>query len=121
LRATFAPVVAAAERWHADNPAGESLGMWNERQGTQLAGAGLREWEKGGWGYLGGAASFAGMTGVAVLEAGEQLLSFGVHDSATAVSQAYTRGDISWNEGEQILRSAAWRALLTVCPADDYV
>jgi Domain of unknown function (DUF4157) len=36
MRTTLAPVVAAAERWHNDHPAGESLGMWNERQGTRL-------------------------------------------------------------------------------------
>jgi hypothetical protein len=37
--------------------------------------------------------------GRAFLEAGEQLFSFGFHDAATAVSQAYTAGEISWSEG----------------------
>ena len=112
LRASFAAVVGTAERWHTDNPAGESLGMWNERQGTRLAGAGEREWEKGGWRTISAAGAYTAAGGVALLEAGEQLLSFGFHDAATAVSQAYTRGDISWNEGNRIVAGAAWRAVL---------
>lgn len=113
LQKSLAPVVAVAEKWHADNPAGKSLGMWNEEKGTWLAGKGIEHWEKGGWYYLSGGAAFAGAFGIAFLEAGEQQITFGFHDTATAVSQAYTRGDISWNEGEQILLSAGGRALLT--------
>jgi hypothetical protein len=112
MKAALAPVVAGAVRWHEDNPAGESLGMWNERQGTELAGSALRHWDEGGWGYVSGSAAITGAFGVAFLDAAEKMFSFGFHDAATAVSQAYTRGDISWNEGERILRSAAWRALL---------
>lgn len=108
----FAPVVALAERWHADNPAGQSLGMWNEEQGTWLAGQGLKNWEKGGWNRVTAVGAFIGLGGVAVLDAGETMLSFGFHEAATAVSQAYTRGDISWDTGEDILWRAAWRALL---------
>ncbi len=113
LIAVFTPVVAQAERWHTANPAGESLGMRNEAAGTWLAGKALSHWERGGWYYISGAAAFVGTGAVALLDAGEEMLSFGFHDAATAVSQAYTRGDISWNEGESILWSAAWRALLT--------
>jgi uncharacterized protein DUF4157 len=113
MQKQLAPAVAAATAWHEANPAGESLGMMNERVGTQLAGTGSEQWDKGGWHYATGGLAYAGAFGMAFLDAGEKVLSFGFHDAATAVSQAYTRGDISWNEGEQILRSAAWRALLT--------
>ncbi|GAA2809316.1 DUF4157 domain-containing protein [Kitasatospora sp. CM 4170] len=107
------PVAAQAEQWHTANPAGQSLGMRNEALGTSLAGTALADWERGGWYYLRGAAAFVGAGGIALVDAGEQLLSFGYHDAATAVSEAYTRGDISWNEGESILWNAAWRAVLT--------
>ncbi|MER5603946.1 DUF4157 domain-containing protein [Streptomyces sp. NPDC002265] len=106
------PVVAQAEAWHAAHPAGQSLGMRNEALGTSLAGTALSDWSRGGWYYVRGVAAFIGAGGIAVIDAGEQMLSFGFHDAATAVSQAYTRGDLSWNEGEAILWSAAWRALL---------
>jgi hypothetical protein len=120
LRTSFAAVAAVAQHWYDANPAGESLEMWNERLGTWLAGAGarewekgVREWEKGGWHTLSSAAAYTGAGAVAVVEGAERLLSFGFHDAATAVSQAYTRGDISWNEGIRIAWSAAWRAILT--------
>jgi Domain of unknown function (DUF4157) len=113
LRTSFAAVAATAQHWHDDNPAGESLGMWNERQGAWLAGAGARQWEKGGGHTLLSGLAYTGAGVVALVEAVEQVLSFGFHDAATAVSQAYTRGDISWNEGIRIARSAAWRAILT--------
>ncbi|MFI6449615.1 DUF4157 domain-containing protein [Kitasatospora sp. NPDC050543] len=113
LLAQITPIVAQAEQWHTANPAGRSLGMINEEAGTALAGRALSDWDRGGWYYLSGAAAFVGVAVVALVEAGEQSLSFGYHDAATAVSQAYTRGDISWNEGESILCSAAWRAVLT--------
>ncbi|MFC8700909.1 DUF4157 domain-containing protein [Streptomyces anulatus] len=106
------PVVAQAEAWHAAHPAGQSLGMRNEALGTSLAGTALSDWSRGGWYYVRGVAAFIGAGGIAVIDAGEQLLSFGFHDAATAVSEAYTRGDLSWNEGEELLWSAAWRALL---------
>ncbi|WP_141976287.1 hypothetical protein [Saccharothrix saharensis] len=113
LIAVFAPVVAAAEQWHTANPAGDSLGMMNEAAGTWLAGRALDHWDRGGWYYASGAAAFVAAGAVALVEAGEQVLSMGFHEAATEVSRAYTRGDISWNEGESILTSAAWRALLT--------
>ncbi|MGW4057784.1 hypothetical protein ACWEGE_05870 [Amycolatopsis sp. NPDC004747] len=113
LHTMFTPVLAQAEQWHTTNPAGDSLGMMNEAAGTQLAGHGLAHWARGGWYYISGTVAFIAAGAVAVVDAGEQMLSFGFHDAATAVSRAYTRGDISWNEGESILRSAAWRALLT--------
>lgn len=113
LRTSFAPAVATAERWHTAHPAGESIGMWDERQGTWLAGKYLENWEKGGWNYAAGAADLVGAAGIAAFEGVAQGLSFGFHDAATAVSLAYARGDISWNEGERILSSAAWRSLLT--------
>lgn len=113
LIALFAPVVAGAEQWHTANPAGDSLGMMNEATGTWLAGRALDHWDRGGWYYVSGAAAFVAAGAVALVEAGEQLLSMGFHEAATEVSRAYTRGDISWNEGESILTSAAWRALLT--------
>lgn len=112
MQQMLAPAVAAAAAWHDANPAGESLGMMNERAGTWLAGAGLAQWDKGGLHYVPGALAFVGAFGVAFVDAGEKLASMGFHDAATAVSQAYTRGDISWNEGESILHKAAWRALL---------
>ncbi|MBK7616988.1 MAG: DUF4157 domain-containing protein [Burkholderiales bacterium] len=112
LQQMLAPAVAAATAWHDANPAGESLGMMNERAGTWLAGAGSEQWDKGGLHYVPGALAFVGAFGVAFVDAGEKLASMGFHDAATAVSQAYTRGDISWNEGESILHKAAWRALL---------
>ncbi|MFH8736169.1 DUF4157 domain-containing protein [Streptomyces sp. NPDC017964] len=110
--AQLTPVVAQAEAWHAAHPAGKSLGMRNEALGTSLAGTALSDWSRGGWYYVRGVAAFIGAGGIAVIDAGEQLLSFGFHDAATAVSEAYTRGDLSWNEGEEILWSATWRALL---------
>lgn len=112
MLARVTPAVAIAQRWHAEHPVGESLGMWNERHGTALAGTGLRRAERGGLHYVVAAVAYAAAAGVAVLEAAEQLASFGFHETATAVSQAYTRGDISWEEGERILRSAAGRAIL---------
>lgn len=104
--------VAFAQKWHTENPAGESLGMKNERWGTDLAGAGLNQWDKGGAHYVLGGLAFAGAFVVAFVDAGERVFSFGYHDTATAVSQAYERGDVSWDEGEEILKSAAARALL---------
>jgi len=113
MSTTFAPVVTAAESWHTANPAGESLGMLNEELGTSLAGTALKHWERGGWYYFSGAAAYVGTAAVATVDAAEQLLTFGFHEAATAVSQAYTRGDISWNDGERIVHRAAWRSLLT--------
>jgi hypothetical protein len=113
LARTFIPVVAAAERWHTANPAGESLGMWNEEVGTELAGTATKHWERGGWYYVSGGAAYFATALVATVDAAEQLLTFGFHEAATAVSQAYRRGDISWNEGERIIHRAAWRTLLT--------
>ena len=112
LRRLLAPAVGFAAKWHDDNPAGKSLGMWNEEQGTRLAGKGLEQFEKGGFHYLAGGAAFTGAFVVAFADAGEKMFSFGVHDTATAVSQAYTRGDISWHEGDQIMRGAISRALI---------
>ena len=112
MQQNLSPAVAAAKTWHAANPAGESLGMMNERAGVWLAGAASSQWDKGGLHYVSGGLAYAGAFGMAFLDAAEKVASMGYHDAATAVSQAYTRGDISWNEGERILRSAAWRALL---------
>lgn len=113
LVARFDPVVARAEQWHAAHPAGRSLGMINDEALNRLAGQGVRDWERGGWYYVSGAAAFVGAGAVALLDAGESMLAMGFHEAATAVSQAYTGGLISWNDGERILASAAWRALLT--------
>jgi hypothetical protein len=113
MRQMLAPAVAAAAKWHEANPAGESLGMMNERYGTWMAGAAGEQWDKGGLHYVPGALAYVGTFGIAFVDAAEKVASLGFHDAATAVSQAYTRGDISWNEGEAILKSAAWRALLT--------
>ena len=59
-----------------------------------------------------GTAYFVGAGGIALLDAGESLLSGGFHDTATEVSKSYTRGDISWNEGNKILAGAALRAIV---------
>ena len=87
--------------------------MWNQRQWNSLTQTGTEQWQKGGWHVAGSAGAHAGAGGVAFLEGAEWLLSFGFHDAATAVAQAYAAGAISWNEGERVLWSAAWRALLT--------
>ena len=113
LEARIGTALTAAERWHADHAAGESLGMWNQRQWNSLTQTGTEQWQKGGWHVAGSAGAYAGAGGVAFLEGAEWLLSFGFHDAATAVAQAYAAGAISWNEGERVLWSAAWRALLT--------
>jgi hypothetical protein len=107
------PAVDSATAWHEANPMGESLGMFNERIGTSLAGTGAEEWEEGGGHYVLGGLAYAGSFLMAFVDAGEKVLSLGFHDAATAVGEAYARGDISMNEGEDILWSAAWRALLT--------
>lgn len=110
LRAVTDRAVTSAEHWHEQNPAGESLGMMNERLGTDAVGYGARNWEQGN--YVRGAAGYVGGAGMAVVDAAQQMLSFGYHEASTAVARAYANGDISWNEGERILRSAAWRSLL---------
>ena len=113
LRQIMEGVVAKAEKWHADNDAGKSLGMYNEQAGTYLAGVYESETDKGGIHYVSGGAAIVGAFLVAFVDSGEKLISFGYHDTATAVAEAYARGDISWNEGEDILGDAAVRAILT--------
>jgi hypothetical protein len=105
-------VVAKADKWHQDNDAGKSLGMYNEQAGTWLAGAYESETDKGGIHYVSGGAAIVGAFLVAFVDATEKVASLGYHDTATAVAQAYARGDISWNEGEDILDKAAARAIL---------
>jgi hypothetical protein len=112
LRVTHKPTVRSAESWHAANPVGESLEMTNERVGTDMAGVATRHWDKGGWYYLSGAGAYFLTAGVAVVEAAETVASFGFHGVATAVAKAYAQGDISWNEGQDLLRDAAAQALL---------
>ncbi|XHS77633.1 DUF4157 domain-containing protein [Burkholderiaceae bacterium UC74_6] len=111
LQLTMDSALAVAQAWHDAHPCGESLGMMNESAGVWLAGAGESQWDKGGWHYVPGALAYIGSFGVAVVDSAEKLSSLGYHDAATAVSQAYTRGDISWNEGEEIMSSAAKRAI----------
>ena len=112
LRVMHKPAVRAAEAWHAANPMGESLEMTNERAGTHMAGVATRHWAKGGWYYVSGAGAYFLTAGVAVVEAAETVASFGFHGVATAVAKAYERGDISWNEGEDLLWDAGKQALI---------
>lgn len=112
LRQQLAPALATATKWHEDNPAGKSLGMWNEEVGTELAGLGLSDYDKGGIYYVSGTILMADALGIAFLDAAESLLTFGFHETATAVSQAYTAGDLSWNEGEKLLDESADRAIV---------
>jgi Domain of unknown function (DUF4157) len=112
MRTSFAGTVAAAERWHSAHPAGESLGMMNERHGTALAGSAERSWDRGGWYYIPGAGAYFLTAVVATVDAAETVASFGYHDASTQVAQAYAAGDISWSEGESLLLRAAGRALL---------
>lgn len=112
LRQLLAPTLAGAIAWHEANPMGESLGMMNERVGTEQAGEAREDWDKGGVRNRAAAAvHIAGAAAVATLDAAEKIASMGFHDAATAVAQAYARGDISWNEGVRILASSATRAL----------
>lgn len=112
LLVTHTPAVRSAESWHAANPMGESLEMTNERAGTYTAGVATRHWDKGGWYYFSGAGAYLLTAGVAVVEAAETVASFGFHGTATAVAKAYAQGDISWNEGKDLLVDAAAQALL---------
>jgi hypothetical protein len=93
LRTSFVGVLTTAERWHTAHDPGQSLGMWNEEQGTRLAGTALRRWDRAGWHRVVAAGAMIGAGGVALLDASEQLLSFGFHEAATAVSTAYARGE----------------------------
>lgn len=111
LRAVFNPALAKAEKWHADNPVGESLGMMNERAGTWFAGHAREQWEKGGWHRLAGLAAGEEAFNIAVLDAAEKLLSGGYHETATEVAEAYARGDISSEDVDDILRHAFDRAI----------
>jgi hypothetical protein len=113
LRTQMGPAALTATVWHQTNPLGESLGMWNERQGTAFAGYATSEWERGGSHYLTGAAGYVGALGVAFLDAGESMFSLGFHEAANEVAKAYADGQISWDDSAEILEHAAWRALLS--------
>lgn len=113
LKLLLRPIVKIADDWHEANPMGESLGMMNERGGTAAAGWGEEQWDKGGIHRVSGALGYIGAYGLAFVDVSESALSMGYHESATAVAKAYADGDISWDEGKDILDRAAWRALLT--------
>lgn len=113
LKVLMRSVVHIAEAWHEANPMGESLGMWNERQGVAAAGWAERQWDKGGAHYISGFFGYAGSYGLAFLNTAESVASVGFHEAANAVATAYANGDISWDEGVSILHKAAWRAILT--------
>ena len=112
LKQMFTPMAALAAKWHEDNSYGKSLGMLNEEAGTWLAGKGIEQFDKGGVHYISGGAAFVGAFIVAFVDLGEKLITFGYHDAATAVAQAYERGDISWSDADRIMRKAFWRTLL---------
>ncbi len=110
LSAVFAPAVPAMEKFFQDNTMGKSLGMYNEEWGTATAGYATKNWEKGN--YVRGAVGYVGTAGVAILDAFETVFSGGYHGVATEVSTAYNRGDLSWNDANELLEKAFNRAIL---------
>ena len=113
MRGQFASVVSRMTEYHAANDPGRSLEMWNEDTGTWLAGVALGDFERDGVLYkVRGGAAITGAFLVAMLDAGESLLSFGFHEVATAVSRAYAAGDLSVEDGNRIIGQATDRALL---------
>jgi hypothetical protein len=110
LRKQLAPALATATKWHEDNPAGQSLGMWNEEVAVDLLTAADKFEAQGNFGKALDYRTAA--LGIAFLDAAESMLALGFHETATAVSQAYTAGDLSWNEGEKLLAESADRAIV---------
>jgi hypothetical protein len=45
LRTQIMPTVKADETWHAANPTGKSLGMYNEQAGSRMAGWAGDQWD----------------------------------------------------------------------------
>ena len=113
LAETVATMLEEMQAYREANDPGRALGESNESAGTWLAGKAEKNWDEGGvGGTVVGGLAYAGAFAVAFVDAGESVLSFGLHETAIDVSKAWQRGDISYNELQDIFWGAAFRAIL---------
>jgi len=106
---TLQGLYTEAEQWLATHQPELTDQEAYDETGTALVSAGQRNWEQGN--YFSGGAEYAGAALVAVFDGLGNLLTFNYQSARGQAVKAYRRGDISYNEMEDLSESAAIRSI----------
>ena len=107
---TMTKVLAEAEQWHAAHQPEETDQEIYDETGTTAVTYGAKNWEKGN--YVRGAAGYTGAFFIAMFDGVGNLVTFGYQSAEGQATRAYRRGELSYNEMEDLNDAALTRSLI---------